>query len=347
MMCINTRSFEFQVLKDKSGLKESDLEIQVGVFQQEHGRWPNLDEIKGADSYNYIKDFLKLNKNNATKIQDVLDVTNTTDLKEAVIQLNNEFRDKEISFLPLGETVIVNIKQRPNTSEDISEDIYDQDDEVNNTVILNTVIDKLQDLYGINIHYIEDPDEFMDLPGASNSKAFIYNGEIYINTQNATIDSPLHEMLHLIFGSIKYQQPDLYYTLIEQAENFSTYNKISKLYPNRTRGDLNEEVFITELAKYLSGISSALDDIDSKIMYDISYNMYRLLDTVLMGGTSVKAIQEPVLYNLTLKQVAHIVNSPIAQNTFKGSLDDAAINRIMANTKQELLENGELKEDCG
>jgi hypothetical protein len=33
------------------------------------------------------------------------------------------------------------------------------------------------------------------------------------------------------------------------------------LYPNRTHEDLNEEVFITELAKHLTGQRSAVDSL--------------------------------------------------------------------------------------
>ena len=48
-MCINTKSFEFQTLKEKSGLSDFELEYQVQAFQEMYGRWPNLDELEGVD----------------------------------------------------------------------------------------------------------------------------------------------------------------------------------------------------------------------------------------------------------------------------------------------------------
>ena len=153
-------------------------------------------------------------------------------------------------------------------------------------------------------------------------------------------------MLHLIFGSIKYSEPELYQSLVDQAINFSSYNRIAKLYPNRTQNDLNEEVFITELSKYLTGKQSDLAGLDPSVMHEISYNMYRLLDTVMMGGNSVKTIPESVLYNLNMKQVARIVNSAIAQGRNVGSLDSAQVSRIMANVKSDLLSKGLLREEC-
>lgn len=349
-MCINTKSFEFQTLKEKSGLSDFELEYQVQAFQEMYGRWPNLDELEGVDSEPYIRKSLHIREDNSTSIDKILEETGTEDIRDAKIQLNNEYRDKEIDIIPLKNDAIVEITKRPNTQEDLSEDVYEQDAEVNNAVLMMQTIDKLQDLYGINIKYISNSElnseEWQQVPGVQSAKAFIFNGDIYVNTDNATIESPLHEMLHLIFGSIKYSEPELYQSLVDQAINFSSYNRIAKLYPNRTQNDLNEEVFITELSKYLAGKQSDLAGLDPSVMHEISYNMYRLLDTVMMGGNSVKTIPESVLYNLNMKQVAQIVNSAIAQGRNVGSLDSTQVSRIMANVKSDLLSKGLLREEC-
>lgn len=349
-MCINTKSFEFQTLKEKSGLSDFELEYQVQAFQEMYGRWPNLDELEGVDSEPYIRKSLHIREDNSTSIDKILEETGTEDIRDAKIQLNNEYRDKEIDIIPLKNDAIVEITKRPNTQEDLSEDIYEQDAEVNNAVLMMQTIDKLQDLYGINIKYISNSElnseEWQQVPGVQSAKAFVFNGDIYVNTDNATIESPLHEMLHLIFGSIKYSEPELYQSLVDQAINFSSYNRIAKLYPNRTQNDLNEEVFITELSKYLAGKQSDLAGLDPSVMHEISYNMYRLLDTVMMGGNSVKTIPESVLYNLNMKQVAQIVNSAIAQGRNVGSLDSSQVSRIMANVKSDLLSKGLLREEC-
>lgn len=349
-MCINTKSFEFQTLKEKSGLSDFELEYQVQAFQEMYGRWPNLDELEGVDSEPYIRKSLHIREDNSTSIDKILEETGTEDIRDAKIQLNNEYRDKEIDIIPLKNDAIVEITKRPNTQEDLSEDVYEQDAEINNAVLMMQTIDKLQDLYGINIKYISNSElnseEWQQVPGVQSAKAFIFNGDIYVNTDNATIESPLHEMLHLIFGSIKYSEPELYQSLVDQAINFSSYDRTAKLYPNRTQNDLNEEVFITELSKYLAGKQSDLTGLDPSVMHEISYNMYRLLDTVMMGGNSVKTIPESVLYNLNMKQVAQIVNSAIAQGRNVGSLDSSQVSRIMANVKSDLLSKGLLREEC-
>jgi hypothetical protein len=53
-----------------------------------------------------------------------------------------------------------------------------------------------------------------------------------------------------------------------------------------------------------------------------------------------------IVYNSSLKDVAKLVNSSTMVNKSHGFLEDALIHRVLANVKQELLENGDLKEEC-
>ena len=89
-----------------------------------------------------------------------------------------------------------------------------------------------------------------------------------------------------------------------------------------------------------------MSKLDSDILYQINYNITRTLDSILMGDNSVQAIDEETLYNSSLKNVAKMVNSSTMVNQSHGFLEDALIHRTLANVKQELLENGDLKEEC-
>ena len=98
----------------------------------------------------------------------------------------------------------------------------------------------------------------MFLSGTSNlseeilANAFIYNGIIYINSDNARIDSPIHEMLHLFIGNIRFQNPSLYMKFLGMVEGTNSFNEIQKLYGNRSHNDLLEETFVSELASFLT-----------------------------------------------------------------------------------------------
>ena len=349
MQCINENSREYQTLKKQSGLSDFVLSAYVGDFLETHDRFPYLDELPEVDSSKAISEDLSLNKDNTTKTENILQATNTNTVEEAVPVLNNKYRDKEIEVLEVGNKSKVYITTRPNTTQNQNEetDKYDYEN-VNSFAFFNEIIDKLQTLYGINIIPITNAelsqDGWASITGAKGVKAFIYNGNIYINTDIATVDSPVHEFLHLLFGSMKYQNRTLYDQLVSQAEQFDSYNAISQNYPNRTRGDINEEVFVTELARYLTGQSNAINNLSDAIKSEIMYNINRTLDTVLMGENSVRCVQNP--YSFSLKSLAQLVNSSTMISEKRGSLDDATLNRMLANTKSELMRNKELREEC-
>jgi len=44
--------------------------------------------------------------------------------------------------------------------------------------------------------------------------------------------------------------------------------------------------------------------------------------------------------------LANIVNSELIHGDNLGSLDDAALHRMLGNKKSELIKNGDLREDC-
>lgn len=348
MQCINENSREYQTLKKQSGLSDFVLSAYVGDFLETHDRFPYLDELPEADSSKAISEDLSLNKDNTTKTENILQATNTNTVEEAVPVLNDKYRDKEIEVLEVGSKSKVYITTRPNTTQISDNNINNDYENVNSFAFFNEIIDKLQTLYGINIIPITNAelsqDRWASITGTKGVKSFIYNGNIYINTDIATIDSPVHEFLHLLFGSMKYQNRALYDQLVGQAEQFDSYSSISQNYPNRTRGDVNEEVFVTELAKYLTGQKNAISNLEQSAQDEIIYNINRTLDTVLMGENSVKCIENPYIMNL--KTLAKLVNSSTMISEKRGSLDDATLNRMMANTKSELIRNKELKEEC-
>jgi hypothetical protein len=152
--------------------------------------------------------------------------------------------------------------------------------------------------------------------------------------------------MHILLGSMRFKQPDLYLQLVQSVENLPNFENIAIRYPNRTKTDLLEEVFVEEFSKYLSGIENTMSNLPEDILYQINYNITRTLDTILMGDNSVQALDDYTLYNSSLKDVAKLVNSSTMVNKSHGFLEDALIHRTLANVKQELLENGDLKEEC-
>ena len=81
MYCINKNSVEFKTLKDKSGLSDLVLESVCRKFMDSIGRFPHLDEIP-ADSSQYLKDNILINKNNSSKTDKILNYTGASSIEE-------------------------------------------------------------------------------------------------------------------------------------------------------------------------------------------------------------------------------------------------------------------------
>jgi hypothetical protein len=221
LSCINISSSEFQRLRDASGLPEHVVEAYCRSYSDIYGRFPYLDEMPGADSLPFLKKEMNLSSNNTTSVNDFLKFSQASDIKQGIINLNDEFRDLEIDAMQIGDKVKLFIYRKPSPYQGNESDIeeVEQEENLNSAFLIGDAINKLANLYGINLiavtsEEIEQNKELSSLPGVTTSKAFVFNNNIYINVDNSSVDSPLHEMLHLFFGSMRYTNPELYYQTV-------------------------------------------------------------------------------------------------------------------------------------
>lgn len=349
--CINTNSVQYRELKRLSTLPDILLKAHIARYQNDHnGRFPTIDELPGASSLNAIKEDLKIREDGTSKIDDILKFTGASDLNSANVIINDKYKDLDTEIIPLNKTAIVNIKERPSIFKYV-ENPKNDFSYVDSQIFITKSLEKMAKTMGININSIsidrmKSEGILEQIPDAAQASAFIYNGDIYINSDIATIDSKIHELMHILLGSMRFKQPELYSEIIQTVQNIPNFEDIAINYPNRTQSDLLEEVFVEEFSKYISGIDNTLANLDQDILYQINYNITRALDTILMGDNSVAAIDDETLFSSSLRDVAEMVNSSTMVNDSHGFLTDALIHRTLANVKQELLENGDLKEEC-
>ena len=343
-----------QTLKEMSGLSEFSSYSFIRGFEEENGRMPELDEIPNANSEPYLDKQLKVKQIGNTRyttIKKLQELGLNQSIEELNPKLNREYSDLEIHLNQIGDSVTIETLHRPSEYNDIEE--YERDIDFDgttesNAVVLGNALDRLQKYYGISMIPVttqqlsEDP-QFQNLP-IFQAEAFIFNGNIYINTDKATIDAPIHEQLHLFLGSIRYNHPNLYFQLVSSVENLSDFQDRIKQYPNRTMSDIQEEIFVEELAKFLSKEPSVFDEVDSSIINFVMYNIKRDIDSIVFGKRSVKTLEDPFQYSLL--QLGQQLDSNHFEVDNPGIINDAAIHRIMANTKEELIKNNELIETC-
>lgn len=320
-------------------------------YQDDHeGRFPNIDEIPGANSMNIIKQDLNIREDGTSKIQDILYFTGTSDLNKANIIINDKYRDLDTEIIPLNKTAIIDIKERPSMFKYVENPKNDFSDVDSQIFIVNS-LDKMAKTMGINIKHMSiasmKKEGIVDsVPDSVQSSAFIYNGDIYINTDIASVDSKIHELLHILLGSMRFKNPELYQELIQTVQDLPNFEDLTINYPNRSKSDLLEEVFVDQFGKHLAGLDTVMQALNPDILYQINYNITRTLDSILMGDNSVSSLDDQTLYNSSLRELAEAVNSSTMVNKAHGFLEDALIHRTLANVKQELFENGDLKEEC-
>lgn len=346
--CINKNNLEYQLLQNRANISKPLLDAVCQLFLQKYNRFPHLDELPNSDSESYIRKALSISKNNGVEIQKVLDYTKSSTIEEAMSKLNNDFRDKEIHLLPIVDNALITITPRPSVTSLQINEIFTPDENVQSAPIIIASLEKLASMYGIQIHQVTDrelnSDKWADLmPQDRFVNAFIWNGEIYLNTDRATVDSKVHELLHLFVGSMRFMNPELYKSLIDQVENFPKYSQLASEYPNRTQNDLHEELFVQELAKYLTGVPSEFDIIPSNILYEIKYNVSRTLDSMLMGDISARTLSDDILYNSSFKEIVDYTNSPIMTNRTD---NNPSLHRKLNNLKSDLIKTGQLEEIC-
>ena len=351
--CVNKDSAQYQSLKNRAGISEFMLESICRDFLEKYNRLPHLDELPNSNSEPHLRGQLSVKENNSAKVSDILENTGKDTIEEAVVEINNQYRDLETTIVPINKEALVDIVHRPTDNNFNEVTPIEQDENVNSYLVLNNALQKLASLYGITFNEVTDAELNSEkwqglIPDASLVNAFIYDGQIYINLDRGSVDAPIHEMFHMFVGSLRFTNPQLYQSLIESVESFPNYERLISNYPGRTRNDINEEIFVTEVSKYLTGQPSNLAKMDSKTRYEISYNIKRMLDTILMGQDSVKTISDDRLFNLSLKQIAQEVNSAVMVNNFKGTVnvEGSELHRRLNNVKSDLYRNGTLEEIC-
>lgn len=333
-----------KTLTKMSGLPESKVTSFIGYYLDQYERFPELDEIPGANSFKTLEEEIGLKTTDKgtiyTDTDKILEFTRTSSIQEANAILNSSHRDLDIKLYSIGNTTFVNVKHRASEYDNIepqSGNVNIPDSLELQKIGLISALDKMRDCYGIKINYIHSED-VVGNADVNLAKGFIQNGEIYINLDNATIDSPVHELLHLLIGS--FSNTETFYQLVSQVEQFEDFEQRIAKYGNRTLSDLEEELFVEELAKYLTGQPSMFNSISKGALNSIIYNLKRDLDTILDGTYSVKAIDEQELFSMSLTELANAVDSQQFNTT------TATTHRLLANLKEELLNKGELQEYC-
>lgn len=240
------------------------------------------------------------------------------------------------------------------TNKDVKLNSY-HSDPVNGNVRINkleALLDRLSDLYGIRFNRVTSSElrlgNFKELiPDATRVNAFILNGEIYINTDNASDDAPIHELSHVLLGSLKSTDYDLYSALVNSVESLDDYDSRLEEFPNRARMDVNEEIFVDMFARHFT--ENLELPVDSNLMNKAEYEIKRNIDSAIFPNESTTKVSLDSISNKSFSEIMDLfgtsINETTIANAFNGN--ESGTNRRLANIKEDLLKQGLLKEYCG
>ena len=137
------------------------------------------------------------------------------------------------------------------------------------TMWMSAISTALQNQFGVPINLVTSEEVSKELKGIADpniDKAFIYNGEVYVNTSIASTNDLLHEHVHLVLGMLK-SNPELrgnYERLLNLVlstdEGSFTMNKLRDRYSELSQMDLAEEVFAKLFSNYVRRHTSLQTD---------------------------------------------------------------------------------------
>lgn len=139
-----------------------------------------------------------------------------------------------VHYIPTTDTVVTTHRKQPRTPV---------------IQLLNSIAKVMEDKFGVKVHVVNTEELIkMGIEDLNLTKAFIRNGEIYINSSIADGRDAFHEYGHLFLGALKSnpQYRDNYMAFIQKVVSTSKGAKLLQrkkvLYPDVNAYDLAEEV---------------------------------------------------------------------------------------------------------
>ena len=338
-----------------SGMDQGVFDSYCKQFENVHGRLPHLDEIPGASSEAALRSTLGIKKDeDSMPMEKFKERTNSNTVTEGVRSINKTHEDLSVDADIESGKVKLDIRRRPSEYVNSRKDYkrVDMDDNKYSDVLHETC-ENIQRKYGINVHFCTT--RTIAMMGLSDSifcKGFIKDGEIYINSDKATVDTPMHELIHLIIGTVKAHDIDLYERMTDFMSSNVDMEYLRIEHPNRSDRDLKEECFVCEMAKFICGINSMVYDIERNTQGELLYMFSRAMDTIIDGDVSVRCgdFMGMLEEGYTMKQIADVFHGRMfdgnSSPVLVESSEETMINRTNQNIIEELIKEGRLNQYC-
>lgn len=219
-----------KVFPDIEGIETLDTPEKAAAFVYLFTKGLKTAENKNTDINQLIKSSQKLGK-------EIVDQINKAETKSYLVE---EMR---------GNIATLKYLENNGNKIDITGKFGDEAATKPTTASMEQAVQYFNEKFGIAINTMSQT-ELNDFGkqnniDVKNARAFIYNGQIYINSSNANVSDVFHEMAHIFLGVLKAKYPDSYQAVIakyQQKPKFKTnLDYINEAYTNFAMQDKLEE----------------------------------------------------------------------------------------------------------
>lgn len=341
-------------VKQKTNIIGSEIELVTGTkstlrdFQTTVDSWNIPTDLKTdikqkmntpekAVTFIYkINEVLKEDRSNEEQIRNVLQ-----QIDEAGV---NYYYIEKKSFV--SPTKGWSYRIIPTTPDTVTE--YKQNKGKPVVTWMQAISEALSKQFGVNVHLMtssEIKEELSKVANPNTDKAFIYNGEVYVNTTIAKTTDLLHEYIHLVLGVLK-SNPDLrqnyeqlMHLIVNTDEGKQLYNDLQETYPDLSQMDIMEEVFAKLFSGYIrNNITISASNVfqsNEDVIVDMSKSIF---------NTKISDVKK--FYGENPITIFAKFNNEVANILQKGNLDFGQDTRIYSNYISKQIKEGNIIEQC-
>lgn len=313
------------------------LKFYQSLGNEAKGTLVNLDFLKSPDLIQEFSKGLKNNQEIANKIiNDIKNAKIANYIVKDAFTIDKKKKDRK-------HVILNRYDINGETKGLFSQEAYKQT--INQTLV--KAVEYLSNLFGtkdmIQVLSAEQLKIFSEqhnigIEDRLNSvKAFIYDGKIYINQATATEQDLYHEIAHLCMGILKVKNSDEYINLLNSYSQTSEtmwrfknkYDYMADVYSNLAEQDIVEETVADLIAEDIYRNSGMIEGFESKV-----FN--KVLSTVFQAIKTQKTAEEDNGLGFT-KELKSLLN---------GVAEESKRNRMITNILSEMIEKGDIKENC-
>lgn len=286
------------------------------------------------------------------KVNELLGVDNRTDAKE-LLNIADAINNSDINYYYIESRKYLKnkgweYKIIPTEKNQIQE--YKKQQTAPISLWMEAISTALNNQFGVPIHLLTSEEVSKQLSNVADpniDKAFIYNGEIYVNTSIASTNDLLHEHIHLILGVLK-SNPELrnnYEKLLNLVLNTDegrfTLNKLQDRYQGLSQMDLAEEVFAKLFSNYVRRHTTMQTD----QVFNASENQLKQI-TKSIFNTNIGDIKD--FYGKSLISIFGKFNKEVAKMLQSPDLDFGSTknSRKISRWISDQVSKGEIIEKC-